>query len=401
MHVQMSPDAIPHRSETESPLDADLVVVGAGIVGLAHASLALISGLKVIVIDRDYEAVGASVRNFGHACITAQSGELYAIAQASRLHWLAMAARADFWASDAGAVVVARTTTELTVLEELSASREPGQVVLLDADETARRMGRPDAVGIRGGAWLRDDLRVDPRTTVAKLAQWVDAQADGSVHWNTTALGFEASRDGGPVSVRTSRGILRALRAIICVGHDVDYLWPALAAEHQIQRCTLQMALTAEPEGLELDPAVLTATSMLRYPAFTDMPSAARLREEALATHPELMDIAANVMCTQRPDGTLIVGDSHAYSRTATPFLEEDTSRLLIDEQSLVLGRDLQVIQRWQGIYASSDVGPYLVREVEPGLTVVTVTSGVGMTLSFGLAERTLAALKPAMMRKV
>lgn len=400
MNAQMPPEAILPASAPESRLDADLVVVGAGIVGLAHASLALVSGLRVIVIDRDYEAVGASVRNFGHACITAQSGDLYDIAQASRRHWLAMAARANFWASEAGAVVIARTTTELTVLEELLASREPGQVVLLDADETARRTGRPNAAGIRGGAWLRDDLRVDPRTTVAKLADWVHAHEDGSVRWNTAAIGFEASRDGGAVTVRTSRGILRAIRAIICVGHDVDYLWPALAAEHQIRRCSLQMALTAAPEGLDLAPAVLTATSMLRYPAFRDMPSADRLHDEVLATRPELLDIAANVMCTQRPDGTLIVGDSHAYSLTAIPFLDEDTSKLLLDEQSEILGRDLKVIQRWQGIYASSDVGSYLVREVEPGLTVVSVTSGVGMTLSFGLAERTLAQFEPALVRE-
>lgn len=396
MHEQISPEAVPDATAAESTFDADLVVVGAGIIGLAHASLALISGQSVIVIDRDHQAVGASVRNFGHACVTAQSGELYEIAQASRRHWLEMAARAGFWAAEAGAVVIARTATELAVLEELSASREPGQVLLLDAEETSCRTGRPDAVGIHGGAWLRDDLRVDPRTTVAKLAQWADAHQYGSVRWNTAALGFAASHDGGPVTVRTSQGNLRARRAIVCVGHDVDYLWPALAAEHQIRRCSLQMALTAAPAGLDLAPAVLTATSMLRYPAFTDMPSAARLQEEVLATSPQLMDIAANVMCTQRPDGSLIVGDSHAYSLTAAPFLREDTSQLLLEEQSAVLGRDLEVIQRWQGIYAASDVGPYLVREVEPGVTVVSVTSGVGMTLSFGLAERTLAAFEPA-----
>lgn len=396
MQQQISLQTIPDTSAPEAPFDADLVVVGAGIVGLAHAALALVSGQSVIVIDRDHEAVGASVRNFGHACITAQSGELYEIAQASRRHWLAMAERAGFWATEAGAVVIARTATELAVLEELSAYREPGQALLLDADETARRTGRPDAVGIHGGAWLRDDLRVDPRTTVAKLAEWADAQEQGSVRWNTAALSFDASHDGGPVTIHTSRGTLRARRSIVCVGHDVDYLWPGLAAEHQIKRCSLQMALAAAPEGLDLAPAVLTATSMLRYPAFTDMPSAARLHEEVLATSPELLDIAANVMCTQRPDGSLIVGDSHAYSLTAAPFLEEGTTRLLLEEQSAVLGRDLEVIQRWQGIYASSAVAPYLVREVEPGVTVVSVTSGVGMTLSFGLAERTLA-LEPAL----
>ncbi|WP_407642692.1 FAD-dependent oxidoreductase [Desertihabitans brevis] len=38
----------------------DLVVVGAGVVGMAHAMTALRRGMSVTVLDRDAEAVGAS-----------------------------------------------------------------------------------------------------------------------------------------------------------------------------------------------------------------------------------------------------------------------------------------------------------------------------------------------------
>ena len=38
----------------------DLAVVGAGIVGLAHALAAARAGLKVVVIERDLRASGAS-----------------------------------------------------------------------------------------------------------------------------------------------------------------------------------------------------------------------------------------------------------------------------------------------------------------------------------------------------
>ena len=53
---------------------AEVVVVGAGIVGLAHAYHARDLGLSVVVVDRDDHATGASVRNFGHGCVTAQAG---------------------------------------------------------------------------------------------------------------------------------------------------------------------------------------------------------------------------------------------------------------------------------------------------------------------------------------
>lgn len=394
----------PTSTTGNSPGQAvDVVVVGAGIIGLAHAAHAVANGLTVTIIERDHHAAGASVRNFGHCCITAQSGELYELARTSRKYWLEFAEQAGFWAVESGAVVLARTDAEMAVLRELSAAREPGQVQLLSPAATRERLdpvaaGLPDGgtrqgdwPGLIGGAFLRDDLRVDPRTTVAKLAEWLSRQPGVELHWNTAALGFSQSPDG--VTVQTSRGVLQAKQVFVCVGHDVDYLFPDLAAEHRIQRCALQMSLAAGPAGVRFTPAVLTATSMLRYPAFTDMPAAEALRSEVEAKQPELLDIGANVMFTQRPDGTIILGDSHHYHRTADPFLDETVTDALNNDISGRIGRPLEIIERWQGIYASSDVAPILVRDIQPGVTVVSVTSGVGMTLSFGLAHRNVSRL--------
>ncbi len=374
-----------------APEKTDVLIVGAGIVGLAHAAQALDAGYSVTVIDRDHQAVGASVRNFGHCCITAQSGELYEIAQNGRGLWLDYAQRAGFWAVESGAVVVASTETELQVLRELSSEREAGQVELLSAQEVAAHLGRSGTEGILGGARLRDDLRVDPRTTVATLAAWIDAQPRGQVLFNTSALGFDAGEETRAV-VNTSRGRIAADQVFVCVGHDVDYLFPQLAADHQIRRCALQMARSEAKPELDLSPAILTATSMLRYEAFTMVPSAAKLREEVAASSPQLLAAEANIMFTQRPDGSLLLGDSHTYELTQTPFLNEKTSGHLLGAIEEILGAgQLDIAERWQGIYASSAVGPLLVADVADGVTVVSVTAGVGMTLSFGLAQRNVA----------
>ncbi|WP_442543281.1 TIGR03364 family FAD-dependent oxidoreductase [Arthrobacter sp. KN11-1C] len=401
MNIQPSPSSGPPASASRS----DVVIVGAGIVGLAHAAHAVSNGLSVTILERDHHAVGASVRNFGHCCITAQSGELYELAQTSRKYWLEFATLAGFWAAESGAVVLARTDAEMNVLRELSAVREEGQVELLSPAGVRSRLGSgaegtaPDDggaataswPGLVGGAFLRDDVRVDPRTTVAKLADWLARQPGVDIHWNTAALGFEDNT--GQPRVRTSRGDFQGEQVFVCVGHDVDYLFPSLAEEHGIQRCALQMSRAAQPPGLTIGPAVLTATSMLRYPAFTDMPAAATLRAEVEKARPELMDIGANVMFTQRPDGTLILGDSHHYHRTAAPFMDEAVTTILNTDIESAIGSPLDVIERWQGIYASSSVSPLLVRETQPGVTVVSVTSGVGMTLSFGLAHRNISRL--------
>jgi hypothetical protein len=133
---------------------------------------------------------------------------------------------------------------------------------------------------------------------------------------------------------------------------------------------------------------------MLRYPAFTATEASDALRAEIASNDPPLIDIAANVMFTQRPDGTIIAGDSHAYGLTMAPFLAEDTWDVLLDRIRRVLGVErLEVVERWQGVYASSPQHPYLIAEPEPGVTAVSVTSGVGMTISLGLAAKVFAAL--------
>lgn len=366
--------------------EVDLLVVGAGVVGLAHAFEAQQRGLTVAVVDRDHRAVGASIRNFGHCCITAQDGDLLDLATAGRSRWLTAAGSAGFFAAESGALVIARSDTELELLDQLAQSRPEGQIHLRTAAQVRESLSGGQAE-ILGGAWLRDDLRVDPREAVGRLAEWLAGQGV-RFFWNTSFLGFRAS------AAATSRGEIRAGHTVICAGHDLDYLFPELAAEREVSRCALQMIRVAAPEGFTVAPAVLTTTSMLRYPAFTAMPAAQRLRQELADADPVLLEIDANIMFTQRPDGSLLVGDSHVLDKTQPPFQCETTSDVLLHRVSQVIGRgDLRVLERWQGIYAASPQQPYLIAPVGERATAVTVTSGIGMTISFGLAQKVLAGL--------
>ncbi len=73
----------------------DLAVVGAGIVGLGCALAAARRGKRVVVIDRNAQANGASVQNFGFVTVTGQAaGEMWRRARHSRDVWAEIAADA-------------------------------------------------------------------------------------------------------------------------------------------------------------------------------------------------------------------------------------------------------------------------------------------------------------------
>lgn len=358
----------------------DLVVVGAGVVGLSHAWHAVRAGLRVVVVERDECAVGASVRNFGHVCTTAQAGEVLDLAVVAREEWLRLGAEAGLPILEHGTVVVARTEAQARVLAEFEAERG-------DAVRPLTPQGAADLLGftppgIVTAAHLPADLRVDPTTASAMFAAHLE-RLGVEFRWRTSVLDLQ------PGVVRTTRGTIRTARTVLAVGHDVDRFFPDVADEHRLVRCRLRMMEVDAPSGAVL-PAVLTGSSMLRYDGLAQQPSAADVRAELAAESPALLEQGVNLMLTQRPNGRLVIGDTHHYGVTEDPFEDEASDALVLGEMERLLGSPLTVRRRWRGVYASSAKAPFLVTEPIPDVTVASVTTGIGMTTALGLARRVL-----------
>lgn len=351
----------------------DLAVVGAGIVGLGHAAAALERGLRVVVVERASGITGSTVRNFGHLGFGVHIGEAGEYAARARELWSRLAERAGFWLSRSGTLLVARGEDELAVLEEAG----------VDGLLTAAQVGElAPVVGAVGGALRPDDYQADPREAGPAIAAWLEANGV-EFRWRTSALGAS----GGVL--HTSRGDLRAEAIVFAVNYDVDQLFPAIAEEHGVERCGLDMLLA---DGVGLAMPLLTGSSMLRYSAFAVQPSAAAVRARLERDEPEIFARDVNQMYTERPDGSLIVGDTHYLGTHIAPFQDEDAFRLLLRLGRELFGRELAVWQRWQGVYAKAPED-FLRLAPSDGVRIVSVTTGIGMTTGLGLAESVVEEL--------
>lgn len=352
----------------------DIAVVGAGIVGLGHAAAAMERGLKVVVVDRATAIAGATVRNFGHVGTTMQAGEGRDYAERARELWLRYAPRAGFWLRQTGTLMVAHAEDELAVLSEAV----PDQ--LLGGEAVRHRVPVPGAIG---GAFLPRDLQVDPREAAPRLADYLSRRGV-DFRWRTSALGVE------PGALHTSRGEISAAAIVFAVNFDVDQLFPGIAEEHGIVRCGLDMMLA---DGVGLGVPLLTGSSLLRYSAFAGTPAVAELRERLRTEQPELIAHDVNQMYTERPDGTLVIGDTHYRDVTVTPFQDEAAFELLERRARELFGRsELRIRQRWQGVYASAPQD-FLRAAPMDGVRVVSVTTGIGMTTGLGIAESVVSDL--------
>src|SRR5580704_343711 len=131
--------------------DVDVVIVGAGIVGLAHAWTAATRGLSVLVCERSGRAEGASIRNFGMVWPIGQpAGFCHEAALVSRARWLEFGRESGAWVDECGSIHLAHRPDEWAVLEEF-AERAPAlgyKVRLLTADEVTGASPAANPVGL-------------------------------------------------------------------------------------------------------------------------------------------------------------------------------------------------------------------------------------------------------------
>jgi FAD dependent oxidoreductase TIGR03364 len=371
---------------------ADVAIVGAGIVGLAHAYAAASRGKRVVVFERGARASGASVRNFGLLWPIGQPhGEMYQLALRSRELWLAVLNRARLPQWPSGSLHLVYRQDEADVAREF-ADLAPGlgfQCGWLNADQVRGRSSAARTLGLMGALWSPTEVTVDPRLTVAALPEFLHEQLGVEFRFGCAVHGIELP------CVEAGGEMWNVDRVVVCSGDDFESLYPQAYTDSGLTRVKLQMLRTVpQPGGWRLGPALAAGLTLRFYSSFSVCSTLASLKERIASETPEYDRWGIHGLVSQTTQGELTLGDSHEYGLAVDIFNKDEIDHLMLRYISTFLDApDLSIAERWFGVYAKHPERPYLTLEPAPGVRIVTSPGGAGMTLSFGIAERTIEAM--------
>ena len=377
-----------------------MVIVGGGVLGTMHAVMARRRGFSVVHLEREPEARGASVRNFGLVWVSGRrAGPELALALRARELWEEIATSAPGTGfRPAGSLTLATREAELRVLGEAAELPDAKQrdFELLDPDDV--RAVNPALRGeFLGGLYCGADAIVEPRVTLPALRSMLANTGLANTGLASTGLagpGYEwlpgrEAVEVGAHGVRDQRGRwYHGDLVVLCTGANfTGVAGPHLAATpHHLRRVRLQMMQTAPfPEALTT--SVADGDSLRYYPAY-DVPSLALLGPQT----PVAAASRAQLLLVQRADGSLTIGDTHSYDEPFAFDVAEEPYDHLRARAEALLGRPLpRVLRRWTGVYSevTGTSGLYHRSVVAPGVVLVTGPGGRGMTCSPAIAEET------------
>ena len=367
----------------------DVAIVGAGIVGLAHAYIAARSGRRVAVFERNPAASGASIRNFGMIWPIGQpAGPLHEMALRSRALWLEVLQQAKLPFFATGSLHVAYRDDEAAVGKEFS-DKAPSlgyECAWLNPRETLERSRAIRPAGLLGALWSPTELTVDPRQVVSSLPKFLADSYGVQFFFNTAVRRVDTSL------LETKEQRWEADSIIVAGGDDFQTLFPESLREKNLTRCKLQMMRTApQPQGWMLGPSLAFGLTFNHYPTFQICSSLRALKERIKRETPEFEKWGIHVMVSQNAHGELTLGDSHEYGLAVDIFDKAVINRLILDyARKYLVVPALEIAEYWHGVYAKHPAHAYLDFSPVNGIRVVIVTTGIGMTMSFGIAEQTL-----------
>lgn len=363
-----------------------VTIVGGGVLGTAHAWEAVERGHTVVQLEREAEARGATVRNFGLVWVSGRAAHELDAALRARELWEKIGERVPgVGFRPAGSLTLLRTPREVAVADEVA--RRP------DADRRGFRVLEPAEVralnpALRGTFLAALHCSRDAAVESRQALPAIRAVLESSGRY-TFLAGTEARSAAGAV-VHDDRGHSHhGDLVLLCPGAAHGGLTREVAGDLPVRRVRLQMMQT-EPLGEALTTAIADGDSLRYYPGFAG--AALNTLQDNEPQNPVAEANQMQLLCVQRLHGGLTIGDTHEYTEPFGFDVHESPYAYLADLVESLLGRPLPPVrQRWAGIYSQCvDPGELVCRcTTGDGIWVLTGPGGRGMTLAPAIAEQT------------
>ncbi|SDH27003.1 Glycine/D-amino acid oxidase [Paraburkholderia steynii] len=345
-------------------MTADVVIVGAGIVGAACAAELAARGLRVTVLDVQGIGGGATAAGMGHIVVMNDSPAEFALSRYSRDLWLELAPQLrtrDAFAR-CGTLWVAADAEELDAAREMHAGFVAQDVAAQLLDEHALYDCEPSlAAGMAGGLLIGHDSIV----YAPSAAQWLLTQSPGAARIDLRLHAQAVAVDAQHVTLSNGE---RVGGAHIVVANG-------LQARELVR-------------GLPLQPKKGHLLITDRYPGF--------IRHQLLelgyiksAHHATGTSVAFNAQ--PRPTGQLLIGSSRQFD-TTDAAVEMPVLAQMLQRAARYLPKlpTLNGIRAWTGFRAASPDGLPLIGPAggaAPGVWLAVGHEGLGVTTSLGTAQ--------------
>jgi FAD dependent oxidoreductase TIGR03364 len=367
-----------------------ITIIGGGILGTAHALEAVSRGHEVKHLEREPEARGATVRNFGLVWVSGRAEHELAAALRSRELWSDLGAKIpEIGFRATGSITVLRTAAEMAVAAQVAGRFDAATrgFELLGPDQV-RRLNPALRGEFAGGLLCTRDAAVESRVALPAMRSFAEASGRYTFYGHTEARTVSGSRVGDDHGRLHESDVV-----VVCPGAAHGGLLRELAGDLPVRRVRLQMMQTA-PLDEPLTTAIADGDSMRYYPGFEG--SALDALRAAEPQAPVAAQHHMQLLCVQRLHGGLTIGDTHQYTEPFGFDVEEAPYTYLRERTEALLGRPLPaVVRRWAGVYSQCTDPADLVcrRQVDESVWVVTGPGGRGMTLGPVIAEQTADAL--------
>ena len=361
----------------------ELVIVGAGVVGMGAAIAAQKKGVKkILIVERHQACTGASIRNFGFITITGLRQKIMQERSLrSREIWLDIIKKAKITINHRGLYLIAQHKESIPVLEEYLKIDPRSTVRLLSKKEMESHHPLFKKNNNFGGLHSTDEVRIEPRLAVPAVAKFLESTGIDFL-WKEEVLDFTDKQ------IVTQKRKIQFKKLIMAPGNHLKGLGRNVFEQRKIQSSKLHMLRVMPEKKFKLPGGIMADLTLMRYPGYENLPSKKKLDKVIQKTYRAELDNGIHVIVVQGKDGSLIIGDSHQYTHdTHYPFEKEKIDTLILNkfEQILPIGK-YNVLERWIGEYPSGKKD-YLDHWLDKNICIANVTTGIGMSTGFAFAE--------------